>query len=57
LRREFVEEAGIVIVNPSLLRAASARVRYVSDGGDAEELHHLGLIYTVAVEGREGFRN
>lgn len=53
LRREFIEETGITILNPSLLRVASKQVRYIAGDGVVEELHHLGLIYSVSVAHHE----
>jgi 8-oxo-dGTP diphosphatase len=50
LRREFIEETGLVIASATLLRAASTQIRYVAGGGVEEELHHLGFLYAVSLE-------
>lgn len=50
LRREFVEETGIIIHNSVLVRAVSHVARYVTDRGESEELHHLGFLYDVTVQ-------
>jgi len=51
LRREFIEETGVIIGTVSLLRAASHIARYITPDGVEEELHHLGLLYTVTRAG------
>lgn len=51
LRREFLEETGVAIVNLVLIRAVAHRVQYITDSGAVEDLHHLGLIYDVSLLG------
>ncbi|MBC7805810.1 MAG: NUDIX domain-containing protein [Akkermansiaceae bacterium] len=49
LQREFREETGLTISNPSIRQAASKLVRHEAEDGVEEELHHVGLIYDVSV--------
>lgn len=53
LRREFIEETGIIIDTPLLLCVSSNQVHYVASDGVPEELHHFGLIYSVSVAPHE----
>jgi 8-oxo-dGTP diphosphatase len=53
VRREFIEETGKTVTHAALLCAASNRVRYLADDGVEEELHHLGLVYTLTVASDE----
>lgn len=54
LRREFVEETGLSVVEQRLLGVMSNRVLWQTDSGESEDLHHIGLIYAVAVAHRDG---
>jgi ADP-ribose pyrophosphatase YjhB (NUDIX family) len=47
LRREFMEETGLVVEPLQLLAAVSNRVQYVNSSLEVEDLHHLGILYVV----------
>lgn len=47
LRREFLEETGLVVEPVQLLAAVSNRLQFVNSSLEVEDLHHLGILYTV----------
>ena len=56
LHREFDEETGLVLTDQTLIAALSNRVCYRTDTGEMEDLHHLGLIYTVTAASHDGLK-
>lgn len=47
LRREFMEETGLVVEPLRLLAAVSNRLQFVNSSLEVEDFHHLGILYTV----------
>lgn len=47
LRREFIEETGLAVEPVQLLAAVSNRLQFVNSSLEVEDLHHLGILYTV----------
>lgn len=47
LRREFLEETGLAVEPLHLLAAVSNRLQYVNSSLEVEDLHHLGILYSV----------
>lgn len=47
LRREFIEETGIVIESQNFIDHGEYFCNYLNDSNESRELHHLGLYYKV----------
>ena len=50
LKRELMEEAGVVVNNYELLLATSRTFSWQVDFNLIEDLHHIGIIYKVEIE-------
>jgi 8-oxo-dGTP diphosphatase len=57
LRREFMEETGLVVEPVRLLAAVSNRVQFVNSSLEVEDLHHLGILYHVELAPTEDLSN
>lgn len=47
LKREFIEETGIILSDYSFLGNNEYFCDYINDAGESRKLHHLGLYYKV----------
>ena len=55
LRREFLEETGLEVTPASLWTVRSHTLRHTTVEGSLEDLHHIGVLYRVAIpEGETG---
>lgn len=51
LKREIKEEAGLDITKCSLYDVTSTNIKWQMDSGKYEDLHHIGVLYLVSVNG------
>ncbi|NHN34614.1 NUDIX hydrolase [Paenibacillus agricola] len=51
LEREFFEETGLTQISGTINRASSYTLIYPYKDGELEELHHIGIIYDVELQG------
>jgi 8-oxo-dGTP diphosphatase len=50
LKREVMEETGLIVKKADLLEVLSHVVTYESLSGEQREMHHLGIIYKVELD-------
>lgn len=53
LTRELMEEIGVSIVKAELLDAVSKTFKWDVNDELIQDLHHIGILYTVEIEGNE----
>ena len=53
LTRELMEEIGVSIVKAELLDAVSKTFKWDVNDKLIQDLHHIGILYTVEIEGNE----
>lgn len=53
LTRELMEEIGVSIVKAELLDAVSKPFKWDVNDELIQDLHHIGILYTVEIEGNE----
>ena len=53
LTRELMEEIGVSIVKAELLDAVSKTFQWDVNDELIQDLHHIGILYTVEIEGNE----
>lgn len=53
LHRELMEEIGVSIVKAELLDAVSKTFKWDVNDELIQDLHHIGILYTVEIEGNE----
>ena len=53
LHRELMEEIGVSIVKAELLDAVSKTFKWDVNDKLIQDLHHIGILYTVEIEGNE----
>ena len=53
LTRELMEEIGVSIVKAELLDAVSKTFKWDLNDELIQDLHHIGILYTVEIEGNE----
>ena len=53
LKRELFEEAGVEIMGYSLLDVASTNIKCQLPNNNWEDLHHIGIIYTVKIKNQK----
>ncbi|MBQ7031764.1 MAG: NUDIX domain-containing protein [Bacilli bacterium] len=51
LKRELMEEAEVEVTNCDLLDVTATNVRWLMPDGVYEDLHHIGILYTVTITG------
>lgn len=51
LKRELMEEAAVEVVNYKLLDVASANITWLMPNDVWEDLHHIGILYLVDING------
>ena len=51
LKREMMEEVGVLITDYSLLDVASVNIKWEMESDLWEDLHHIGILYKVNIEG------
>jgi len=47
LSREVGEETGLRVITARLLDVVTVRCQYTNSSGEEEDLHHLGVVYSV----------
>ena len=50
LKRELMEEAGVTVTSYELLDATSKTFKWQMEDDIIEDLHHIGILYTVKVK-------
>lgn len=53
LTRELMEEIGVSIIKAELLDAVSKTFKWDVNDELIQDLHHIGILYTVEIEGNE----
>ncbi|WP_106766184.1 NUDIX hydrolase [Paenibacillus faecalis] len=53
LRREFLEETGLTDIRSRMKTAVSCTIIYKRSDDVLEEMHHIGIIYEVEMEGEQ----
>lgn len=53
LHRELMEEVGVKVVNEKILTAVSKTFQWDVNDELIQDLHHIGILYTVEMEGNE----
>lgn len=53
LRREFLEETGLIDIRSRMKTAVSCTIIYKRSDDVLEEMHHIGIIYEVEMEGEQ----
>lgn len=51
LEREFIEETGLEISTPKFIQNNQFTVEYKNSKGEEQGLHHIGMYYSVELEG------
>ena len=53
LHRELMEEIGVKVVSERILTAVSKTFQWDVNDELIQDLHHIGILYTVEIEGNE----
>lgn len=56
LKREFLEETGLKIRSPKFIQNNQFTVEYKNNKGEEQGLHHIGIYYSVELEGDNNIR-
>lgn len=57
LKREILEETGLIVKQFTLLKDFSVVVPYINDLNEPVEMHHLGLIYKINEHDHSNFNS